>query len=157
MNFSDFLAQKITDDSQTHKIKKTSTIKSSTIKSSTIKSSTIKSSTIKSSTIKSETVTQTPPNQTLIPTETHEHKQTTQNAHVHQTSHTHGYFRPIFRKGDFIKIVRMENSIHNVYKGYYGEILEYDKNSDYALVILDAKHSHAPIKCHINHLQKRHN
>jgi hypothetical protein len=130
MNFSDFLAQKITNDIQTPKIKK-------------------------SSAIKSETGTRKKPTQTLIPTQNL--NKTAQNSHIPQTSHTHGYFRPVFRKGDFIKIVRMENSIHNVYKGYYGEILEYDKNSDYALVILDAKHSHAPIKCHINHLQKRHN
>lgn len=59
-----------------------------------------------------------------------------------------------FRKGDFVTIVRMENSNMNVYKGYKGEIYDYTKNSDYALVIIDCLNA-SPIRMHVNHLIKR--
>ena len=62
--------------------------------------------------------------------------------------------RPYFRKGDFVTIIRMENSNMNVYKGYYGEIYDYTKNSDYASVMIDCLNS-IPIRIHVDHLIKR--
>lgn len=140
MNFSDFIARKITSDTLDVKLKKNKSNNEQNKKDE-------KKDTTKKSTIATQNKTTKMKDDISFNSNV---------SYVTNVSHTHGYFRPVFRRGDLIKIVRMENSIHNIYKGYYGEILEYDKNSDYALVILDAKDSHAPIKCHVNHLQKRH-
>ena len=51
-----------------------------------------------------------------------------------------------FRKGDPIKVVRLENSILNQYKGYNGIIREYQKNNDSCMVTLEALNSGAAIK-----------
>ena len=43
-----------------------------------------------------------------------------------------------FKRGDRIKIVRKENGSFNYYKGYIGEIKSLKKDSDYAMIILNA-------------------
>jgi hypothetical protein len=59
-----------------------------------------------------------------------------------------------FRKGDPIKVVRLENSILNQYKGYNGIIREYQKNNDSCMVTLEALNSGAPIRFPKKHLIK---
>lgn len=60
-----------------------------------------------------------------------------------------------YKKGDFIRIVHVENSIHNFYKGYNGEIRTYTSGSDTATVTLEALNSTTPIKFSIKHFSPR--
>lgn len=59
-----------------------------------------------------------------------------------------------FRKGETIKVVRLENSMLNVYKGYIGTIRDSQKEKDSCMVILDALNSGAAIKFSKKHLVK---
>lgn len=59
-----------------------------------------------------------------------------------------------FKSGDFIVVVKKPNSHLNVYKGYYGEIRDYRKGQDSAMVLLDAINSSKPIQFPIAHLKK---
>ena len=60
----------------------------------------------------------------------------------------------LFKRGDFIQIIGTKNKYNNCYKGYYGEIREYLKYSDYAYVILDAISVSPLVKVHVNQLKK---
>ena len=55
------------------------------------------------------------------------------------------------RKGDFVKIIRLQNSVYNIYTGYIGEIKDYKRNQDTALVFLHAINNPTPIRMSINH------
>lgn len=58
------------------------------------------------------------------------------------------------RRGDFVKIISIPNSVLNTYKGYIGEIRDYRKNQDYALVFLHAIQTLRVVKfplCHLVH------
>lgn len=55
------------------------------------------------------------------------------------------------KKGDFIRIIYQENSILNHYKGYFGEIKEYRKEQDSALIFLHAISTFRLIKFPITH------
>ena len=59
-----------------------------------------------------------------------------------------------FRKGETIKVVRLENSILNQYKGYIGTIRDARKGSDICMVVLDALNSGAAIRFPKTHLVK---
>ena len=59
-----------------------------------------------------------------------------------------------FRKGETIKVVRLENSILNVYKAYIGTIRDSQKGSDTCMVILDALNSGGAIRFPKTHLVK---
>lgn len=59
-----------------------------------------------------------------------------------------------FRKGETIKVVRLENSILNVYKEYIGTIRDSQKGSDTCMVVLDALNSGAAIRFPKTHLVK---
>jgi hypothetical protein len=59
-----------------------------------------------------------------------------------------------FRKGETIKVVRLENSILNQYKGYIGTIRDSQKSSDTCMVVLDALNSGASIRFPKKHLVK---
>jgi len=59
-----------------------------------------------------------------------------------------------FRKGETIKVVRLENSILNQYKGYIGTIRDSQKGSDTCMVVLDALNSGAAIRFPKKHLLK---
>jgi hypothetical protein len=59
-----------------------------------------------------------------------------------------------YKKGDFIKIIYLENSPLNNYKGYNGEIRQYVKNSDYAFIVLEAINNSASIKFPVEHFIK---
>lgn len=59
-----------------------------------------------------------------------------------------------FRKGETIKVVRLENSILNQYKGYIGTIRDSQKSSDTCMVVLDALNSGAAIRFPKTHLVK---
>ena len=62
---------------------------------------------------------------------------------------------PEFKKGDFVKIVYMKDSILNNYKGYNGEIRNYVRNSDVAYVTLEAINGSQSIKFPVKHFIKR--
>jgi hypothetical protein len=59
-----------------------------------------------------------------------------------------------FKRGETVMIVRHENSIFNIYKGYYAEIKEYRQNSEHAYVILPALNYPKLMKIPIVHFQK---
>lgn len=59
-----------------------------------------------------------------------------------------------FKRGETVKIIRYENSIFNLYKGYYAEIKQYKENSSYAYVILPAMNYPSLIKIPIVHFMK---
>ena len=58
------------------------------------------------------------------------------------------------QKGDIVKIVNVPNSILNNYKGYIGEIKDYKKHQDFALVCLQGTTSLSIIKFPLIHLIK---
>ena len=55
------------------------------------------------------------------------------------------------KKGDTVKIIRMENSDLNIYKGYLGEIKDYKKGQDFALVYLLATFNLSVVKFPLEH------
>jgi hypothetical protein len=57
------------------------------------------------------------------------------------------------RRGTQIKIIRVKNSILNVYKGYIGEIRDYRRGQDYAMVTLNAVNNSTPIKVPLEHFE----
>ena len=57
------------------------------------------------------------------------------------------------RRGTPVKIVRMKNSVLNVYKGYIGEIKDYRRGQDYAMVTLNAVNNSTPIKIPLEHFE----
>ena len=61
--------------------------------------------------------------------------------------------KPEFRRGEFVKIIYMKDSILNNYKGYNGEIREF--NGEYAYITLEATNSCQRIRFPINHFIKR--
>lgn len=58
------------------------------------------------------------------------------------------------KKGNFIKIIYQKNSLLNNYKGYIGEIKEYRKEQDSALIFLHAITTFRLIKFPITHFIK---
>jgi len=46
-----------------------------------------------------------------------------------------------FKIGDLVKIIRLENSYLNVYKGYNGEIKLYRKGNKTAILFLEARNN----------------
>ena len=60
-----------------------------------------------------------------------------------------------FKKGDFIKIIYLKDSALNYYKGYFGEIKSYTKNSKNVYILLDAINSNRELEFPITHLIKR--
>ena len=60
-----------------------------------------------------------------------------------------------FKRGNFVKIVKYENSIYNMYKGYIGELREcYEQH---AIVALEADVSYKTINIPLEHLIKEYN
>ena len=58
------------------------------------------------------------------------------------------------QRGDFVKIVYLKGSLLNSYKGYIGEIRDYKKDQDSALVLLHAISSHCVVKFPLQHFYK---
>lgn len=56
--------------------------------------------------------------------------------------------------GDFVKIIYLKNSNLNIYKGYVGDIREYRKDQDYAIIFLHAISSSNKIRFPIEHFIK---
>lgn len=56
------------------------------------------------------------------------------------------------RRGDFVKIIGIPNSVLNMYKGYIGEIRDYRKNQDSALVFLHSIQTLRIVKFPLYHL-----
>ena len=59
-----------------------------------------------------------------------------------------------YKRGDFVKIVRYNNSIHNYYKGYIGEIKDYKPGTGTAVVFLYAINGMKCIDVPIEHFVK---
>jgi hypothetical protein len=55
------------------------------------------------------------------------------------------------RKGNFVKIIGIKDSFLNHYKGYIGEIKDYKKDQDFALVFLHCINNVSIIKFPIYH------
>ena len=62
-----------------------------------------------------------------------------------------------FKKGEVVMITKFENSMFNIYKGYYAEIKKYNQNSDHAYVILPALNYPTLMKIPIGHFTKLEN
>jgi len=60
-----------------------------------------------------------------------------------------------FKRGDLVKIIRLEGSPLNVYKGYNGEIKEYIYRSDSAYIVLEAMTYPRRIKFPLGHFKHR--
>lgn len=58
------------------------------------------------------------------------------------------------RKGDFVKVIKLENSELNHYKGYIGEIRDYKKDQSHALIFLHARNTNNYILFPLKHLEK---
>ena len=55
------------------------------------------------------------------------------------------------RKGNFVTIVYKKDSSLNCYKGYFGEVKDYRKNQEHALIFLHASNNCAYIKFPLTH------
>lgn len=58
------------------------------------------------------------------------------------------------KRGDFVKIIYLKNSNLNIYKGYVGDIREYRKDQDSAIIFLHAISSNNKIRFPIEHFIK---
>jgi len=58
------------------------------------------------------------------------------------------------RVGEMIKVVRMEGGIYNCYKGYIGEVKDYKRGNDWALVILHAVNCPKLLRMPLDHFVK---
>jgi hypothetical protein len=61
------------------------------------------------------------------------------------------------KKGDYVSIIHNKNSIYNYYKGYIGEIMEYNKMGSFAVVSLLGLSQFKTIKLPVTHFIKRTN
>jgi len=62
--------------------------------------------------------------------------------------------REYFKRGHYVKIVKYNDSVYNLYKGYVGEIREcYD---NYAVVSLEADCTNKSISVPLEHLIRYH-
>lgn len=81
---------------------------------------------------------------------------TTQTNHTNQTNQENQeveIYKNI-RRGDMVKIIGVKNSVLNSYKGYIGEIRDYKRDQDYALIFLHCINSHTIIKFPLTHFVK---
>ena len=58
------------------------------------------------------------------------------------------------RKGDYVKVIYKKDSILNVYKNYIGEIREYKKGNDTAVVFFHCINGNNRVKISLDHLIK---
>lgn len=56
-------------------------------------------------------------------------------------------------KGTCIRVIYMSGSVLNVYKGYIGEVRDYRRGQDYALVTLTALNNGNLLKMPLEHFQ----
>ena len=77
----------------------------------------------------------------------------TNNVCTNSTINTVNTYKNI-RRGEFVKIIYQPNSHLNCYKGYIGEIKEYRKNQDHALIFLHAINSSPFFKFSLSHFIK---
>ena len=57
------------------------------------------------------------------------------------------------RKGNIVKVIRLENSELNYYKGYIGEVRDYKKDQNHALIFLHARNNNVVISFPLKHLE----
>lgn len=65
----------------------------------------------------------------------------------------HTFYEDI-KVGDYIKIVYLENSQYNDYKGYIGEVKEYKRGKDRALIMIHSTNIPKFIKISLKHFIK---
>lgn len=71
----------------------------------------------------------------------------------HSDSHT--VYKDI-RVGEMIKVVCMEGGLYNCYKGYIGEVKDYKRGQDSAVVILHAMNYPKMLRMPLEHFIKLH-
>ena len=76
---------------------------------------------------------------------------TTTNEITNTTNETGHVLYKNVKKGNMVRIIYNENSILNLYKGYIGEIRDYKKEHDFAIVFLHGINSQTFIKCPLQH------
>lgn len=86
-------------------------------------------------------------------------KQKTNNINLNNSSNSDSQLNSIstyknIKTGDFIKIIYQKNSVLNHYKGYIGEIKEYRKEQDSAVIFLHAISTFRLIRFPITHFIK---
>lgn len=84
-----------------------------------------------------------------------ENKPTKENTREHIREHIREHQEVDFKRGDFVRIIRLEGSPLNVYKGYNGEIKEYIYRSDSAYIVLEAMAYPRRIKFPLGHFKHR--
>lgn len=60
----------------------------------------------------------------------------------------------LLRRGHFIKMIYKPNGQYNMYKGYIGEIRDYRRGQDYAMIILHAMVNLKVMRVPIDHFVK---
>jgi len=145
MNFLDFLKKQNGVESnnttkQVQQITQISSPQQTTTNQTTAHQTTTNQTTTNQTTTNQTTTNQTTTNQTTT-------KQTTK-----QTSTLIQNYCDRLQRGDFIVVVRVENSRYNSYKGYIGEVREYRKGQSTALVLLNAINSAKYLRLPIEHL-----
>jgi len=65
----------------------------------------------------------------------------------------HSVYKDI-RVGERIKVIRMEGGLFNCYKGYIGEVKDYKRGQDSALVILHAVNCPKLLRMPLEHFVK---
>ncbi len=60
----------------------------------------------------------------------------------------------LIKRGDYVKIIYKPNGRYNTYKGYIGEVREYRKDRDFAMVILHAMVNMKLMRIPIDHFIK---
>jgi hypothetical protein len=73
---------------------------------------------------------------------------------THETKNTkaHTLYENIHR-GTFIRIIGIQGSMLNSYKGYIGEVRDYKRGQDYAMVTLNALNNGNAIKFPLEHFE----
>jgi hypothetical protein len=97
-------------------------------------------------------------NNSIQDTQNNQDTQDTQDTQDIQIQHNSNQYNlstyKNIRKGDFVKIIKLENSELNHYKGYIGEIRDYKKDQSHALIFLHARNTNTYILFPLKHLEK---
>ena len=80
---------------------------------------------------------------------------TPSNIVVEENIIENNFIELFYKKGDLVKIVYLEGSVLNYFKGYNGEIKMYTKNAEFAYLNLEALNNTTPIRFPLIHFIPR--